>query len=83
MAIRADNRLLDEPMRPVQCGTCEAWLKARKSSWHQTSIQWDTNASARCVERSACAEDLFRGCGALRESIDRAVADGGIPVAGE
>ncbi|MGW4396951.1 ferredoxin [Amycolatopsis nivea] len=83
MAVRADNRLLDEPMRPVQCGTCEAWLTVRKSSWQQTSIQWDTTASARCVEKSACAEGLFRGCHALRDSIDRAVADGGIPVAGE
>lgn len=81
-SVREDNRLDEMPMVPVTCRECGGRVLARKSSWNQTSVQWDAAALARCVERRA-AERLaghhrgpFLGCGALRDSIQVAVAHG-------
>jgi len=52
MDVRPDNRLADSPMVPVACRRCEACVLARKSSWNQTSVQWNAEATARCLERS-------------------------------
>ena len=48
MTVRPDNRLSDAPMVPVHCKSCEARVLVRKSSWEQTSVQWDATATARC-----------------------------------
>jgi len=83
---RTDNRLVDTPMAPITCRECGAEVLARKSSWDQTSVQWDERASARCIERQE-AERLaghhrgpFLGCAALRDSIQLAVATGELAI---
>jgi hypothetical protein len=90
MAVRPDNRLADSPMLPVTCRRCGASVLARKSSWNQTSVQWDAEASARCLERRdaenlaayAC-RSLFLACSALSDSILEAVRHGDLPVVDE
>ncbi|OMB93555.1 ferredoxin [Mycobacterium colombiense] len=85
-SVREDNRLEAAPMVPVTCRECGARVLARKSSWNQTSVQWDAAASARCVERRE-AERLaghhrgpFLACAALRDSIQVAVATGELAI---
>ncbi|CAM3483686.1 hypothetical protein MYCO108962_22425 [Mycobacterium colombiense] len=85
-SVREDNRLEAAPMVPVTCRECRARVLARKSSWNQTSVQWDAASSARCVERRE-AERLaghhrgpFLACEALRDSIQVAVATGELAI---
>lgn len=84
VAIRPDVRLDDGPMQSVCCRTCSAVVEVRKSSWEQTSIQWNADAVARCLERRSRndgTESLaFEGCGKLSESIRDAVSDGTLSV---
>jgi hypothetical protein len=62
------------------------WL-ARKSTWNQTSVQWNAAATARCAER-ADAEKLiapgsrgvFLACSALNRSIIDAMRHGDLCV---
>ena len=62
--------------RPRWCRSpasrCGARVLARKSSWNQTSVQWNAEASARCQERrdaqnlaAHSARGLFLACSAL------------------
>ncbi|AEV74745.1 hypothetical protein MycrhN_4243 [Mycolicibacterium rhodesiae NBB3] len=90
MTVRVDNRLADAPMVPVSCRRCGACVLARKSTWNQTSVQWNAEASARCLERrdaehlSEHAErGLFLACSALTDSIVDAVRTGDLPVVDE
>lgn len=89
MGIRADNRLRDSPLVPVDCGNCGARVLVRKSSWEQTSIQWNADAMASCPElREADALEhhgrcLVLVCAALRESIEDAARDGSVPILDE
>jgi hypothetical protein len=83
MSVRADNRLADAPMVPVACRACGAQVLARKSSWEQTSVQWDADALARCPQRRNAESltapgrpTLFLSCSELTESIHDAVAEG-------
>lgn len=85
-SLREDNRLDEMPMAPVTCRNCGARVLARKSSWNQTSVQWDAGALARCIERRD-AERLaghhrgpFLACDALRDSIQLAVATGELAI---
>ncbi|OBK19324.1 ferredoxin [Mycobacterium asiaticum] len=83
---RADNRLDDMPMAPVACRTCGAAVLARKSSWNQTSVQWNAEASALCTERQDADRiaghhrQPFLACSALRASIETAVATGELAI---
>jgi hypothetical protein len=59
----------------------------RKSTWDQTSVQWNAKASAQCVERRDAEQlaphgsrGLFLACSALRLSIADAVRNCGLPV---
>jgi hypothetical protein len=90
MAVRPDNRLADSPMVPVACRRCGACVQARKSTWNQTSVQWNADASARCLERrdaehltEHAQRGLFLACSALNESIVDAVRTGDLPVVDE
>jgi hypothetical protein len=90
MTVPTDNRLTDAPMLPVTCRTCGAEVLARKSSWQQTSVQWDAAALARCPQRHAAQQLLAHGgrgvfvsCSELRDSIRQAVRDGVLPVLDE
>lgn len=86
LSSRADNRLDDMPMASVGCHSCGAQVLVRKSSWNQTSVQWDADASARCLERRAAMQiaghhrGLFLVCSALRDSIEAAVAAGELAI---
>jgi hypothetical protein len=90
MTVRPDNRLAETPMAPVACGRCGAGVLARKSSWNQTSVQWNAEASARCLERRDAENlaghadrGLFLACSALSGSILDAVRNGNLPVVDE
>ena len=90
MTIRPDNRYADSPMVPVACRRCGACVLARKSSWNQTSVQWNAEASARCLERRDAqnlaphsARGLFLACSALGDSIVDAVRHGDLTVVDE
>lgn len=78
--MRTDNRLTDgTPMRPLSCERCTARVLVRKSSWQQTSVQWDGRAVALCAERDG-AGAAFEGCGSLRDTIREAALRGRIEV---
>lgn len=90
MSVRPDNRLAEMPMMPVQCRTCGAEVLARKSSWQQTSVQWNQAAVARCPQRQnadALAAHGSRGlliaCSSLDESIATEARTGRLPVVEE
>lgn len=86
MAVRPDIRLENGGMEPVRCGTCSAQVLARKSSWDQTSIQWNDDAAAACLERRAASPkpgpngNFFEGCVALRAAIREAAVRGDLHV---
>ncbi|OBF06370.1 ferredoxin [Mycobacterium sp. 852002-10029_SCH5224772] len=86
-SVRADNRLEDMPMIPVVCRTCGAEVLARKSSWNQTSVQWNAAATTRCAERAEAQQisgpgsrGVFLACSALRGSILDAVRLGDLSI---
>ena len=86
MISRADNRLDDMPMAPVACCNCGATVLVRKSSWDQTSVQWNAVASAQCTERQDADRLVshhrrpFLVCSALRHAIEAAVAAGKLTI---
>jgi len=82
-----DNRLDEMPMTPVVCRHCGARVLARKSSWNQTSVQWNADATARCAERAEAqkmsahaSRGVFLVCSALSESIADAVRHGDLTI---
>ena len=86
-APRSDVRLEDGPMQPVDCSACGATVTARKSSWDQTSIQWNAAALAACLERRAPRtssdrpnRQAFLGCSALAAEVRAACSDGRLEV---
>ena len=86
MPVPIDSRLSDYPMVTVSCRRCGGELLVRKSSWNQTSVQWNAEASAGCVERRDAADlsqSVFMVCSALAESIAGAVRDGDVPIVDE
>jgi hypothetical protein len=81
-----DERLDDLPMMPVECARCQAVVRVRKSSWEQTSIQWDDAGVRACVERGrvnlgGVKADDFITCAGLREAIEAGAKSGSIPLA--
>jgi hypothetical protein len=88
--VREDNRLDEMPMMPVACRNCRARVLVRKSSWNQTSVQWNADATARCIERAEAQKisahagrGVFLACSALSESILDAVRHGGVAIVDE
>ena len=84
---RIDNRLDEMPMKPVTCRNCGARVLVRKSSWNQTSVQWDADATARCVERAEARQvsvhadrGVFMVCSSLSESIGDALRRGDLSI---
>ncbi len=78
------------PMRPVACRRCGARVLARKSSWNQTSVQWNADATAKCAERAEAGKistpggrGVFLMCSALGESVIEAVRRGDLPIVDE
>ncbi|OBI77030.1 ferredoxin [Mycobacterium sp. E740] len=90
MTVRPDNRLDDVPMVPVICGACGAEVLARKSSWEQTTVQWNAAAVNACPQRRAAEElaahgrpPVFLSCSKLVESIFDAVRTGRLGIVDE
>ncbi|WP_135452966.1 ferredoxin [Mycobacterium sp. DL99] len=88
MTVRLDPRLEEFPMMPVSCRNCGAVVLARKSSWQQTSVQWNATATGLCRQRrdaEALAghsdRGLFLGCDAMAASVVVATIDGVLPLA--
>jgi len=86
-SVRTDNRLDEMPMLPVACRTCGARVLVRKSTWIQTSVQWNADATDRCAERAEAqkmsahaSRGVFLVCSALRESILDTVRHGELSV---
>jgi hypothetical protein len=82
---RADDRRAS--WQPVRCARCGAAVQVAKFSPQHTSVQWTAAAAASCAEFGARAgagagagvgvgSALIEGCGALRGSIDTALAAG-------
>lgn len=90
MSIRPDNRLDDAPMAPVTCRACGAQVLARKSSWEQTSVQWNAQAARRCPQRRDSealaahgSNTVFLSCSALSDSIVDALRTGRLSIVDE
>ncbi|SOX53982.1 ferredoxin [Mycobacterium ahvazicum] len=86
--VQMDNRLDEMPMLPVACGNCGAQVLVRKSTWNQTSVQWDADATRRCAQRAEAVSahanrGVFLVCSALRESILDAVRQGELAIVDE
>lgn len=82
MAPRVDERLADTPMVPVDCAQCGARVLARKSSWQQTSVQWNADAVTRCPELgdAGLRGPFLPGCTRMSEAIRAAAAAGHITI---
>ena len=83
-AVRSDDR--HGATQAVACARCGATAAGEKFSPQHTSVQWTAAAAGRCAEfRARAAEGtasaLVGGCGALRASIDAAVATGQVEIA--
>ena len=87
---RTDDRRAS--WQPLRCARCGAAVQVAKFSPEHTSVQWTATAAASCAEFGARAgagagagvgarSALIEGCGALRDSIDAAVASGRLAVA--
>lgn len=82
-ATPADER--HAALRDVACDRCAATVGVAKFSPQHTSVQWSREATAACAEftaREAAGEQsaLIDTCASLRDSIDRAVAEGRLEV---
>lgn len=86
MAVRPDVRLDDAPLEPLTCSTCQARVEVRKASWEQTSIQWQADALAVCLEHRATSKGagpngaVFPGCATLSRTIMEAAVRGDVRV---
>jgi hypothetical protein len=60
----------------VECARCTATVEVRKHSLAQTSVQWSTEATARCAEFAGGDSARIASCLALRDSIELAVKVG-------
>ncbi|WP_280485663.1 hypothetical protein, partial [Nocardia cyriacigeorgica] len=49
-------RYLEEGLTPLRCQTCQTEVLVRKSSAHQTSIQWTGDPAAHCPVYAKLAE---------------------------
>jgi hypothetical protein len=82
----ADRReYLEAGLRDLACGGCDAHVLVKKSSPHQTSVQWTGTAVRQCAEfaaRVALGEvtPLVDSCTTLRGAIEQAVRDGRLAV---
>lgn len=90
MNLRPDNRLATAPMVPVACRNCGAQVLARKSSWEQTTVQWNAAATRSCPQwqeaaalPAAAGRAVFLSCSELTASILDAVEAGAMPIVDE
>ena len=72
-------------LQEMACDRCAASVLVTKFSPQHTSVQWSLAATAACAEfsaREAAGERsaLIDTCASLRDSLDRAVAEGRLEV---
>lgn len=68
-------------MTEIECRGCHALVMAKKTGAHQTSVQWNDDALARCLRIAEIRAEggntaLLPTCPRLSASIDHAVAEG-------
>ncbi len=71
--------------RRVGCDRCGAAVQVAKFSPQHTVVQWNPESVRACAEFTAGAAEgrpsaLIEGCTSLRDSIERAVAEGRLEV---
>lgn len=81
-----DRRLYtEERLVEVACDRCSAQVRVKKNSDHHVVIQWSELAVSQCeefseMEATPSGRDIHVSCGALRSTIDRAVAEGKVEI---
>ena len=81
-----DQRLYTQArLTEVACLDCLARVRVKKNSEHHTSIQWDAESLGACAEfarmsLSPGGRHVYETCTRLRDSIERAVADGEVEI---
>jgi hypothetical protein len=72
---------LNAEFRPLTCSECGTEVRVRKRSPQQTSVQWQSDAAARCpyLARQKPTAPRIAECSALSETIRAAVRAGLIP----
>ena len=72
---------LNAEFRPLTCSECGTEVRVRKRSPQQTSVQWQSDAAARCpyLARQKPSASRIAECSALSRTIRAAVAAGLIP----
>jgi len=71
--------------RRVECDRCAAAVEVAKFSSQHTSVQWSPASMLACAEFTARAAEgeqsaLIDTCASLRDSIDKALAEGHLEV---
>ncbi|MYR06844.1 hypothetical protein GTV32_11245 [Gordonia sp. SID5947] len=74
-------------MREIECRSCHACVLVKKTSSFHTSVQWNTEARARCdhlepdhsTGRALLPGAMMPTCPRMSASIDHGVAEGIIP----
>ena len=68
--------------RRIECERCAATVEVAKFSAQHTSVQWSPASVQACAEFTAAEEQsaLIDTCASLRDSIDRALAEGRLEV---
>ena len=77
MKTEIDVPISELPMQSVSCTECIARVQVRKSTWQQTSIQWNSEALEACRERPLAGQggspkEQFVGCETIRAEIREA-----------
>jgi hypothetical protein len=67
---------LSDGLQELACDTCGAAVRVKKNSPMHTSVQWTLPAARQCAELVGRPPATVATCGRLRDSIDRACADG-------
>jgi hypothetical protein len=72
-------------MQPVDCDRCGNRVLVEKNSFHHTAIQWTSDPETSCAEFGEGAPSRARTvkvrvCGALQDSINKAVIEGRLDV---
>ncbi|MEU7630730.1 hypothetical protein AB0C34_12180 [Nocardia sp. NPDC049220] len=80
------QRYLEDGLTPLRCHACRSEVLVRKSSSHQTSVQWLGDPAERCpVFAELRANGLGPGrpdsCPNLERTIEGAVAEGVLEIA--
>lgn len=79
------QRYLEDGLTPLRCQACASRVLVRKSSSHQTSVQWTEAPATHCPvfdERRDRGPGRPESCPSLEQTIRWAVDEGVLPVTG-